>query len=118
MSLFVNTTQLANITHLTKARLLELEDILQSDDDLASADLIQIGNELLGASQSAMHETNLQRILAMLEAGKVRRMREVQNVFLEHVERALAAKQGGKRQAKQTKRRRKTTRRKRKTLKA
>jgi hypothetical protein len=65
--------------------ILELQDILQSDDDLSSGDLLQIGNELLGASQSAMHEANLLRILAMVESGKLRRMREVQNVFLEHL---------------------------------
>lgn len=115
MSLFINTSQIVNISSLPKHRLLELNDILQSDDDINRVELSQIGHELLDAALNHMHEENIRRILSMLESGKVRRTREVQNVFLEHVERALKGKQGGRRKRRTTRRSRAL---RRKTLKA
>ncbi len=116
MSLFINTTQVANITGLNKTRLFELQDILQSEE-LTRTDLIPIGYELYEAALDPMHTTNLKNILAMLEAGKIRRMQEVQNVFLEHVERSLIGKRGGSHTRRTRRTRRRTTKR-RKTLKA
>ncbi len=97
MNLSINTGVIPNISKLKRERLLELQDALQEDAVLGKEALLAIGNELLENTTSYLDEENIRRILYMVQEDKVKNLREVQNVFSSHVERALEGKQGGMR---------------------
>lgn len=97
MNISINTGTIPNISKLGKTRLLELQDVLESDVILTKEQLLLIGNELLENTISYLDEHNIQRILYMIQEDKVKNLREVQNVFTSHVERALEGKKGGMR---------------------
>jgi hypothetical protein len=98
MDLRINTMRAANVSKLSRARLLEMQDHLESDDILERQELIAIGQELVATATDpeSISINNIGRLLYMLEAGKPVKLREVQNVFLDYVERALKGKVGGK----------------------
>ncbi len=98
MDLRINTMRAANISTTSRARLLEMQDRLESDD-IERQELIPIGQELVvtATDPDSISINNVSRLLHMLEAEKPVKLREVQNVFLDYVERALKGKVGGKR---------------------
>jgi hypothetical protein len=111
--LFINTSAIADITDLTKARLLELQTYLHESNPLSREQLIAVGEELLKHAKHHMHQTNFENILYMLREDKIKNIQEAQNVFAGHVDEALRGKKGGKRRKSRKVGKRKNTRKSR-----
>ncbi len=116
-TLTINTEMMGNLSKLSKARLLEIEDKIGNPDVLVSPEeLLPIAKELVEHAHNTSDKVNLERMVYLLEKKKPVPSGEIQNVLSDHVERSiLGKKEGGKRKARNTRRRkgRKPTRKQR-----